>query len=328
MTYQNIPIEVWFIELFDGTLSEEAKHEFLAFCIVNNIEVPYNLTTLKPSESVLHTKDFLRFPTHESILNDPKQDLLISFKEGLLNTTGAQWVEQQIESNSTWKIMHDEITATYLVPEAQEFLEKSRLYKTQSSRWMLYTSVAAASLIGLLWFIFPFTSNHKEGLTHAVKKLEKRKPTNLINTAEKGQLISNYRKTRIKDQSTPAIIEGIYFSSSKDCILHPETYNELETKSLLSQTKSENDSLGSLTNDNTEIASPVYKSKNLRSWIKERLIERIFDREDNALVLERETKWFNQSIVIKYKQHEDRSISQVKLGPFVFEWNKIGRAHV
>jgi len=38
--------------------------------------------------------------------------------------------------------------------------------------------------------------------------------------------------------------------------------------------------------------------------------------------LERETKWFNQSIGIKYKRQEDRSISQVKLGPLIFEWNK------
>ena len=109
MTYQNIPIEVWFIDLMDGTLSEESKHEFLAFCLVNNIEVPYDLTTLIPSESVLPTKDFLRFPAHESILNDPKQDLLLSYKEGLLNASDSQWVEQQVKSTSEygdliWKI--------------------------------------------------------------------------------------------------------------------------------------------------------------------------------------------------------------------------------
>ena len=140
MTFQNIPIEVWFIEWFDGTLSEEAKQEFLAFCLVNNIEVPYDLTTLIPSESVLPTKDFLRFPAHESILNDPKQDLLLSYTEGLLTSSGAQWIEQQIESNSTWKTMHTEISATYLVPEACEFLEKNVLYKSDS---LSYKTVAA-----------------------------------------------------------------------------------------------------------------------------------------------------------------------------------------
>ena len=76
MTYQNIPIEAWFIELFDGTLSEEVTHEFLAFCLINNIDVPEDLTTLMPSDAFLQTKDILRFPAHESILNDPKQDYL------------------------------------------------------------------------------------------------------------------------------------------------------------------------------------------------------------------------------------------------------------
>jgi hypothetical protein len=120
----------------------------------------------------------------------------------------------------------------------------------------------------------------------------------------------------------PKPIKGVVISSSRDCILHPDTYTEQETKPMLSQTELVSDSLDSPPNEITEIVSPVSKSKNLRSWIKERLIERVFVREDNALVLERETKWFNQSIWIKYKRHEDRSISQVKLGPFIFEWNK------
>ena len=323
MTFQNIPIEVWFIELFDGTLSEEAKHEFLAFCLVNNIEVPYDLTTLMPSESALRTKDFLRFPAHESILNDPKQDLLLSYTEGLLDDTGAQWIEQQIESNSTWKTMHTEISATYLVPEACEFLEKSVLYKSQPIRWWLTASIAAAAIfIGLILFLFPFKSNELGASKPTSKIKEKAKTSHQAQTAKQNFPSPTITPEGTHELSVPQPIKGIVISSSRDCILHPDTYTEQETKPMLSQTELVSDSLDSSTNEITEIISPVSKRKNLRSWIKERLIERVFVREDNALVLERETKWFNQSIWIKYKRHEDRSISQVKLGPFIFEWNK------
>ena len=323
MTFQNIPIEVWFIELFDGTLSEEAKHEFLAFCLVNNIEVPYDLTTLMPSESALRTKDFLRFPAHESILNDPKQDLLLSYTEGLLDDTGAQWIEQQIESNSTWKTMHTEISATYLVPEACEFLEKSVLYKSQPTRWWLTASIAAAAIfIGLILFLFPFKSNELGASKPTSKIKEKAKTSHQAQTALPDISSTTKRPEGTMDLSVPKPIKGIVISSSRDCILHPDTYTEQETKPMLSQTELVSDSLDSPPNEITEIVSPVSKSKNLRSWIKERLIERVFVREDNALVLERETRWFNQSIWIKYKRQEDRAISQVKLGPFIFEWNK------
>jgi len=323
MTFQNIPIEVWFIEWFDGTLSEEAKQEFLAFCLVNNIEVPYDLTTLIPSESVLPTKDFLRFPAHESILNDPKQDLLLSYTEGLLDDSGAQWIEQQIESNSTWKTMHTEISATYLVPEACEFLEKNVLYKSQPTRWWLTASIAAAAIfIGMILFLFPFKSDEIGSSKPTSKVKEKAKTSRQAQTALPD--ISSTTKTPdgTDELSVPQPIKGIVISSSRDCILHPETYTDQETKPMLSQTELVSDSLESPPNEITEIVSPVSKNKNLRFWIKERLIERVFDREDNALVLERETKWFNQSIWIKYKRHEDRSFSQVKLGPFIFEWNK------
>jgi hypothetical protein len=323
MTYQNIPIEVWFIELFDGTLSKEAKHEFLTFCLVNNIEVPHDLTTLASCEDVLDTKDFLRFPAHESILNDPKQDLLFSYKEGLLDDSGAQWIEQQIESNSTWKTMHTEISATYLVPEACEFLEKSVLYKSQPTRWWLTASIAAAAVfIGLILFLFSFKSNELGASKPTSKVKEKTKTIYHAQTAQPDISSPTKRPEGTIDLSVPKPIKGIVISSSRDCILHPDTYTEQETKPMLSQTELVSDSLDSPPNEITEIVSPVSKSKNLRSWIKERLIERVFVREDNALVLERETKWFNQSIWIKYKRHEDRSISQVKLGPFIFEWNK------
>ena len=322
MTYQNIPIEVWFIDLMDGILSEEAKHEFLAFCLVNNIEVPYDLTALMPRESVLDTKDFLRFPAHESILNDPKQDLLLSYTEGLLTSSGAQWIEQQIESNSTWKTMHTEISATYLVPETCEFLEKSVLYKSQPTRWWLTASIAAAAIfIGLILFLFPFNSNELGASKPTSKVKVKAKTSRQSHQALLDISSTTKRQEGTIDLSVPKPIKGIVISSSRDCILHPDN-TEQETKPMLSQTELVSDSLDSPPNEITEIVSPVNKSKNLRSWIKERLIERVFVREDNALVLERETKWFNQSIWIKYKRHEDRSISQVKLGPFIFEWNK------
>ena len=322
MTYQNIPIEVWFIDLMDGILSEEAKHEFLAFCLVNNIEVPYDLTALMPRESVLDTKDFLRFPAHESILNDPKQDLLLSYTEGLLTSSGAQWIEQQIESNSTWKTMHTEISATYLVPETCEFLEKSVLYKSQPTRWWLTASIAAAAIfIGLILFLFPFNSNELGASKPTSKVKVKAKTSRQSHQALLDISSTTKRQEGTIDLSVPKPIKGVVISSSRDCILHPDN-TEQETKPMLSQTELVSDSLDSPPNEITEIVSPVNKSKNLRSWIKERLIERVFVREDNALVLERETKWFNQSIWIKYKRHEDRSISQVKLGPFIFEWNK------
>jgi hypothetical protein len=265
----------------------------------------------------------LRFPAHESILNDPKQDLLLSYTEGLLDDSGAQWIEQQIESNSTWKTMHTEISATYLVPEACEFLEKNVLYKSQPTRWWLTASIAAAAIfIGMILFLFPFKSDEIGSSKPTSKVKEKAKTSRQAQTALPD--ISSTTKTPdgTDELSVPQPIKGIVISSSRDCILHPETYTDQETKPMLSQTELVSDSLESPPNEITEIVSPVSKNKNLRFWIKERLIERVFDREDNALVLERETKWFNQSIWIKYKRHEDRSFSQVKLGPFIFEWNK------
>lgn len=323
MTYQNIPIEVWFIELFDGTLSEEATHEFLAFCLINNIDVPEDLTTLMPSDAFLQTKDFLRFPAHESILNDPKQDLLLSYKEGLLNASDAQWVEQQIEANRTWKTLHTEFSATYLVPEPYEFLEKKVLYKQQPTRWWLSASIAAAAVfIGLMLLLFPFKSNDP-GVSKPVSKGKEK--TKIIYQAQTDQPdISFLTKTAesTMDLLVPTPIKGIIVSSSRDCILHPDTYTKDEITPMLSNVPIPIDSLKKPMDELTQIEVPKNNEKTLRSWIKERLIERIFDREDNALVLERETKWFNQSIGIKYKRQEDRSISQVKLGPLIFEWNK------
>jgi hypothetical protein len=323
MTYQNIPIEVWFIELIDGTLSQEAKHEFLAFCLINNIDVPEDLTTLMPSETFLQTKDFIRFPAHESILNDPKQDLLFSYKEGLLDNSGAQWVEQQVKSNLAWQAMYTEISATYLEPEQYAFLEKKLLYKSQPTRWWLTASIAAAAVfIGLILFLFPFKSNELGASKHTSKVKEKTKTIYQAQTAQPD--ISSTTKTPegTHELSVPQQIKGIVISSSRDCILHPYEYTKEEITPILSNTQLPIDSLERPIDELTQIEAPKNNEKTLRSWIKERLIERIFDRKDNALVLERETKWFNQSIGIKYKRQEDRSISQVKLGPFIFEWNK------
>jgi hypothetical protein len=323
MTYQNIPIEVWFIELIDGTLSEEVTHEFLAFCLINNIDVPEDLTTLMPSEAFLETKDFLRFPAHESILNDPKQDLLLSYKEGLLNASDAQWVEQQIEANRTWKTLYTEFSATYLEPEPFEFLEKKVLYKSQPDRWWLTASMAAAAVfIGLMLFLFPFKSNDPGVSKPASKVKEKTKTIYQAQTAQPD--ISSPTKTSegTMDLSVPPPIKGIVISSSRDCILHPDEYTKDEITPMLSNVQIPIDSLERPRDELTQLEAPMNGEKTLRTWIKERLIERIFKREDNALVLERETKWFNQSIGIKYKRQEDRSISQVKLGPFIFEWNK------
>ena len=321
MTYQNIPIEVWFIELIDGTLSEEATHEFLAFCLINNIDVPEDLTTLMPSEAFLQTKDFLRFPTHESILNDPKQDLLLSYKEGLLNASDAQWVEQQIEANRIWKTLHTEFSATYLLPEPYEFLEKKVLYKSHPARWWLTASMAAAAVfIGLMLVLFPFKSNDP-GVSKPASKVKEK----TIYQAQSAQPdISSPTKTSegTMDLSVPPPIKGIVISSSRDCILHPDEYTKDEITPMLSNVQIPIDSLERPRDELTQLEAPMNGEKTLRTWIKERLIERIFKREDNALVLERETKWFNQSIGIKYKRQEDRSISQVKLGPFIIEWNK------
>ncbi|MCF8269450.1 MAG: hypothetical protein K9I25_05725 [Crocinitomicaceae bacterium] len=323
MTYQNTPIEVWFIELFDGTLSEEATHEFLAFCLINNIDVPEDLPTLMPSEDFLQTKDGLKFPAHESILNDPKQDLLLSYKEGLLNASDAQWVEQQIEANRTWKTLHTDFSATYLVPEPYEFLEKKVLYKEQPPRWWLTASMAAAAVfIGLMLFLFPFKSN-ESGVNKPTSKFkEKTKKIYEAQTAQPDISFPTKTAEGTKDLSVPTPIKGIVVSSSRDCILHPDEYTKDEITPMLSNVQIPIDSLERPRDELTQIEAPKNNEKTLRSWIKERLIERIFDREDNALVLERETKWFNQSIGIKYKRQEDRSISQVKLGPFIFEWNK------
>ena len=323
MTYQNIPIEVWFIDLMDGTLSEESKHEFLAFCLINNIDVPEDLTTLMPSETFLQTKDFIRFPAHESILNDPKQDLLFSYKEGLLDNSGAQWVEQQVKSNLAWQAMYTEISTTYLEPEQNVFLEKKLLYKSQPTRWWLTASIAAAAVfIGLILFLFPFKSNELGASKPTSKVKEKTKTIYQAQTAQPDNSSTTKTPEDTHELSVPKRIKGIVISSSRDCMLHPDEYTKEEIVPILSNTQLPIDSLERPIDELTQIEAPKNNEKTFRSWIKERLIERIFDREDNALVLERETKWFNQSIGIKYKRHEDRSISQVKLGPLIFEWNK------
>ena len=265
----------------------------------------------------------MRFPAHESILNDPKQDLLLSYTEGLLDDSGAQWIEQQIESNSTWKTMHTEILATYLVPETCEFLEKSVLYKSQPTRWWLTASIAAAAVfIGLILFLFSFKSNELGASKPTSKVKEKTKTIYQAQTAQPDNSSTTKTPEDTHELSVPKRIKGIVISSSRDCMLHPDEYTKEEIVPILSNTQLPIDSLERPIDELTQIEAPKNNEKTFRSWIKERLIERIFDREDNALVLERETKWFNQSIGIKYKRHEDRSISQVKLGPFIFEWNK------
>jgi hypothetical protein len=323
MTYQNIPIEVWFLELIDGTLSEEATHEFLAFCLINNIDVPEDLPTLTPNHTFLPTKDFLRFPAHESILNDPKQDLLFSYKEGLLDAAGAQWVEQQVKSNLAWQVLNTEISATYLEPEPHEFLEKKVLYKTQPSRWWLTGSIAAAAVfIGLMLFLFPFKSNEFGTSKPTSKVKEKTKTIYHTKSAQPDISTPTTLPQYPHKLSGPEQVTGIVVSSSRDCILHPDEYTKDEISPMLGNVQIPIDSLERPRDELTQIEAPMNNEKTLRTWIKERLIERIFKREDNALVLERETKWFNQSFGIKYKRQEERSISQVKLGPLIFEWNK------
>jgi len=241
----------------------------------------------------------------------------------LLNASDSQWVEQQIEANRTWKTLHTEFSATYLLPEQYEFLEKKVLYKQQPTRWWLTVSMAAAAVfIGLMLFLFPFKSNDPGVSKLASKVKEKTKTIYQAQTAQSD--ISSPTKTSDDTQelSGPQPIKGIVISSSRDCILHPDEYTKDEITPMLSNVQIPIDSLERPSDELTQLEAPMNSEKTLRTWIKERLIERIFKREDNALVLERETKWFNQSIGIKYKRQEDRSISQVKLGPFIFEWNK------
>ncbi|MBM3418608.1 MAG: hypothetical protein FJY17_06790 [Bacteroidetes bacterium] len=323
MTYQNIPIEVWFIELFDGTLSEEARHEFLAFCLINNIEVPDALTTLMPSEDFLHPKDFLNFPSHESILNDPKQDLLLAYNEGLLNAADAHWVEQQIEANKAWKSLHAEFSATYLVPKSYEFLDKKLLYKQQPAPWWLSASIAAAAVfLGLMLFLFPFKTNDS-GISRPTSKVNgKTKKIYQDQPAQPDVSLPTKTSEGTVDLKVPSPIKGIVVSSSRDCTLHPDAYTEDELATTGNNTQTSIDSVVRPMDELTQMAASKNHEKTLRSIIKERIIKRIFDREDNALVLERESKWFNQSFGFKYKRQADRSFSQVKLGPFVFEWNK------
>jgi hypothetical protein len=181
---------------------------------------------------------------------------------------------------------------------------------------------AAAVFIGLMLFLFPFKSN-ESGVNKPTSKFKEK--TKKIYEAQTAQPdISSPTKTPEGRQelSGPQPVYGIVVSSSRDCILHPDAYTKDEITPMLSNVPIPIDSLKKPMDELTQIEAPKNNEKTLRSWIKERLIERIFKREDNALVLERETKWFNQSIGIKYKRQEDRSISQVKLGPFIFEWNK------
>lgn len=323
MTYQDIPIEVWFVELFDGNLSEDARHDFLAFCLINNINVPEDLPTLTPNHTFLPTKDFLRFPAHESILNDPKQNIILSYKEGLLSPSDEQWVEQQIEANRTWKTLNIEFSSTYLIPESVEFLEKKVLYITQPYRWWLTGSIAAAAVfIGLMLLLFPFKSNELGTSKSTSKVKEKTKSIYHTKTTQSDISTPTTLPQYPHKLSGPEQVTGIVVSSSRDCILHPDTYSEDEIATTGRITQAPTDSLERPTDELTQIEAPMNNEKTLRTWIKERLIERFFNREDNALVLERKTKWFNQTFGIKYKRQEERSISQVKLGPLIFEWNK------
>ena len=323
MTYQNLPIEVWFIALIDGTLTHESKLEFLAFCLMNNIDVPEDLSPLVPSEDFLQSKDFLKFPPHESILSDPKQDLLLCYKEGLLDDSDALWVEQQVKSSRSWQTMHAEISATYLEPEPHVFLEKKVLYKSQLNRWRLSTIIAAAAVfIGLLLFFFPFKTSEPEAINATRKVKEKTKTIYHTKSAQPDISTPTTLPHYPPKLSGQEQVTGIVVSSSRDCILHPDTYSKDEIATTGRITQAPIDSLQKPIDALTQLEAPKNNEKTFRSWIKERLIERFFNREDNALVLERKTKWFNQTFGIKYKRQEERSISQVKLGPLIFEWNK------
>jgi hypothetical protein len=219
--------------------------------------------------------------------------------------------------------MYTEISATYLESEQYAFLEKKLLYKSQPTRWWLTASTAAAAVfIGLILFLFPFKSNELGASKPTSKVKEKTKTIYQAQTAQPDNSSTTTTPEGTHELSVPQRIKGIVISSSRDCILHPDEYTKEEIAPILSNTQLPIDSLERPIDELTQIEAPKNNEITFRSWIKERLIERIFDREDNALVLERETKWFNQSIGIKYKRHEDRSISQVKLGPFIFEWNK------
>jgi hypothetical protein len=171
-------------------------------------------------------------------------------------------------------------------------------------------------------FLFPFKSDELGASKPASKVKEKTKKIYQVQTAQPGSSSPTKTREGTLDVSVQPSIKGIVISSSRDCILHPDGYAKEEITPALSAIPVSIDSIERPMDGLTQIEAPKNNQKTLRIWIKQRLIERIFDREDNALVLERETKWFNQSIGIKYKRQEDRSISQVKLGPFLFEWNK------
>jgi hypothetical protein len=249
--------------------------------------------------------------------------LLLAYSEGLLDPAGTTWVEQRILDNRSWQIMHYEISATYLEPEAYDFPEKKALYKSQPNRRWLYTTIAAAAVfIGLILYLFP--NNPIEPVANKSANKAKVKTKSTFHAQPVQPDISSTKKTLqvTHKVSGPHPVEGIIIASSRDSILHPEAYSKDEIATTRPNSRTSFDSLQKPTDELTKLEVPKNNEKTWRSWIKERLIERIFKQEDSALLLERETKWFNQTVGIKYKRQEDRSISLVKLGPFILEWNK------
>lgn len=326
MTYQNIPIEVWFLDLMDGTLDEEVKLDFLTFCLINNIEIPETGVYLPIESNPVIDKEFLLIPDHENLLDDPKENLIIAYSEGLLSKTEASWVKHQIRTNRAWGLVYREIKRTYLLPETVAFPDKVRLYKAEKKKRVYPAYFAAAALLfGFVFFLFNHTSSVPEKPQRIVKTpLKKSAP---LNSKQKAGVPPHMKEVNtLKRPSYIPQIAGIVEPGGRDCILHPDQYSKEELATGLMPDLKHVDSL---VPENDKILPPSHQKKkkeiSIREWLRNRAIERIFKRQDEALVFQSESRWFRQSVGFNWERQNVRTISQLKLGPFTFEWNKKNR---
>jgi hypothetical protein len=322
MNYLNKPIEVWFVDLMDGNLPIEDQQAFLTFCRLNQVELPHFESVHHDNDASLTDKEFLRIPEHESILQEVKSDLIVAYHEGLLSQEAKDWLETQTMKSAQWNSHFEGFKRVYLTPTEVLFPSKEGLYKREKNKW-LYPSITAAAavfLIGVLLFFpanKPLSKQPGKSVQNATvnNKLPKAKHPNEahLSTREKGYRFILHRVPQ------PCVVE---ISTVKDCILHPLEFSDDELNASIPQFTPTRDTSSDVATSNIPAEEIKERSQLLKDWIKERLARRVFKIEDESLVFQREARWFNQTFGFKWKRNEERTISEINLGPFVLEWNK------
>jgi len=322
MKYLNKPIEVWFVDLMDGNLTTEDKQAFLTFCRLNHVEIPIFERIHYGNDAPLLDTEFLRIPEHESILQEVKSDIIVAYHEGLLSQEAKDWLENQTLKSYQWKSQFEGFKRVYLTPTEVLFPSKERLYKRQNIKW-LYPSITAAAAAFLLGILLLFPANKplsKQPGKSAKKATIKNKPPKANNLNEAHLSTRDKGFGLIQHQVPhPRVVEIV---SNKDNISDPQEFSDDADNAFISQVILSGDTSYDVVTSSVPTEEMKGRSQLFKDWIKERLARRMFKIEDESLVFQREARWFNQTFGFKWKRNKERTVSEINLGPLVFEWNK------